>query len=257
MSRNYWTKAQDEAVIGLAEQNQTNAVIAEYLGVTTDAVKNRCRTLGITKPGLQLSVGAVYGRLTVLGKGKGKFWLCKCTCGKKTSVSAHKLIVGHTRSCGCLLVERRGKASITHGAAVGGRTKEFSIWAKMRDRCKPGMGGKSRENYAGRGITVCDRWQSFENFLADMGPCPSPKHSLDRINNDGNYEPGNVRWATALEQGRNKRNNIRLEWAGMEMCLSEWCEKAGMPYTTVNARLKKAWPWPQALYTPVRGRQHG
>lgn len=254
MSRNYWTAAQDEAVIGLTEQNQTNAVIAEYLGVTEQAVKNRRRTLDIVRPWLQLEIGAVFGRLCVVSKDTGKFWNCVCACGKEARVVLHKLTTGHTRSCGCLLVERRGQDSITHGAAIGGRTKEYSIWTKMRDRCKPGTGKKSRENYAGRGITVCERWQSFENFLADMGPCPSPKHSIDRIDNEGNYEPGNCRWATMTEQGRNKRNNIMLEWAGLTLPLSEWCERAEMPYSTVWARLVNgSWSWPQALYIPVRG----
>ena len=137
--------------------------------------------------------------------------------------------------------------TITHRMAG---TPEHKAWNQLKVRCTAPK-SKYFHLYGGRGITVCDRWLKFENFYADVGPRPSPKHSLDRINVNGNYEPGNVRWTTMKVQQRNRTNNRHLEWAGMSMTLAEWCERAEMNYKTVHTRLTDGWPWPQALYTPV------
>lgn len=143
---------------------------------------------------------------------------CKCDCGNVCEVTSSRLSNGHTRSCGCLIFEtltRNGFASKRHGesksnAKAGFRaaTPEYRIWDAMKARCC-NLNNKHFKNYGGRGIRVCDRWlDSFANFLADVGRRPSPNHSIDRINNDGNYEPGNVRWATRHEQNLNKRPSI-------------------------------------------------
>lgn len=134
----------------------------------------------------------------------------------------------------------------------GKTTKEYRAWYSLRRRCSKTAQGANAADYRDRGITVCERWQVFENFLEDVGHCPSSKHSIDRIDNDKGYRPGNVKWSTRIEQNRNTRRNAIFEWAGMRLSLAEWCERARMNYYTVHSRLTKHhWPWPQALYTPV------
>ena len=180
--------------------------------------------------------------------GKAKFlWLCICDCGAEKLIRGDKLRKGHTRSCGCLhrdlLIERnksreippssraararprkqrktdksedrRGRNSRTHGCAGKDHrtwTAEYRAWVSMKTRCSNRYVDRADyKNYYGRGIRICERWlESFENFLADVGRRPSRAHSLDRINNDGNYEPGNVRWATWREQRMNQRPRSR------------------------------------------------
>ena len=124
----------------------------------------------------------------------------------------------------------------------------------MRARCeKPYIGNFHR--YGGRGIKVCDRWQQFENFLADMGLKPSAKHSIDRVDVDGNYEPGNCRWATATEQARNTRQNRLVTVDGVTRCVAEWAEVNGIKYVTVKMRLRSGWSETAAVTTPVAARK--
>jgi hypothetical protein len=114
--------------------------------------------------------------------------------------------------------------------------------------------------YGARGIGVCDRWRSYENFLADMGRKPSPLHSIDRIDNDGNYEPGNCRWATSLEQARNKRNTMHIDMGGRIVCLREACEILGLSYNTAQRRLNAlGWSVEDTLSIPagaIRGNRY-
>lgn len=124
-------------------------------------------------------------------------WECLCDCGERVTVNGHTLRNGNTRSCGCLMR--------THGESGPDRSPEYATWKGIKRRCSAPR-CKDYKDYGGRGIRVCDRWlNSFENFLADMGRKPSPKHSIDRADNDGNYEPGNCRWATPSEQSKNRR----------------------------------------------------
>jgi len=164
-------------------------------------------------------VGQKFGKLRVLefagsDKRGQTLWVCRCDCDVESRVVVHgkDLRSGHTTSCGCYskslfaVVCKRG----THGDAVGRhRSKEYRAWLAMRERCySPKRSGYER--YGGRGIRVCDRWlHSFESFLADVGRAPddSRKWSVDRIENDGNYDPGNVRWATKSEQRKNQSRN--------------------------------------------------
>lgn len=150
-------------------------------------------------------VGQVFNRLTVMSTApnrpnKRAYWVCKCECGRETISSTNDLKQDRIRSCGCLQAETRIKANTKHGFN-GSRT--YVSWCSMLARCTNEK-LRSYKNYGGRGIVVCSRWMEFENFLADMGERPE-KHSIDRIDNDGNYEPGNCRWATASEQRKNQR----------------------------------------------------
>lgn len=150
--------------------------------------------------------GKQCGRLTVLSyagrpKPNRHMWLCKCTCGQKTVANGDALRKGTSQSCGCLRDEMSGARRRTHGAA---NTLEYHTWVGMKDRCY-NPNNRKYDRYGGRGITVCDWWlDDFENFLTDMGFRPGPGYSIDRKNNDGNYEPGNCRWATPIEQARNR-----------------------------------------------------
>jgi hypothetical protein len=162
--------------------------------------------------------GIKFGRLLAIERHHDK-WLCRCDCGNETMVKVKQLKNGNTKSCGCLYRETRGVAQRTHGLTYA---KEYGVWNSMRERCtRPRI--KGFENYGGRGISVCERWyNSFENFYADMGPRPSSKHSLDRTDNDGNYEPDNCRWVLRKEQNRNKRHKnvkVRNEFAFTSLSL--------------------------------------
>jgi hypothetical protein len=118
-------------------------------------------------------------------------------------------------------------------------TTEYRIWRHMLNRCYR-EADTDYHRWGGRGITVCDRWRySFEMFFADMGERPSPKHSIDRMNNDGNYEPSNCRWATSSEQCRNRSSNVRVEHDGQSRTIIEWSEETGLSYMTIYKRLKR------------------
>jgi hypothetical protein len=197
-------------------------------------------------------VGRRFGRLTVVGPapkvGRHLRWTCQCECGQTKEVRGGHLMAGAIQSCGCLHREDLVERSTKHGAARRGReTPEYRVWMLMTQRCH-GPGGLEDSRYGGRGIAVCGRWlHSFENFLADMGPRPSPAHSIDRIENAGDYEPGNCRWATSTEQARNTRRNRQLTYKGRTMCLAGWAVEAGLRVGTLRWRLEHDWPIERAL----------
>ncbi len=179
--------------------------------------------------------GHRYGKLTVIKSAGTRSlsgsdytqWECLCDCGKMCIVRTSEMRKGGTRSCGCLVYESAAKRR-KHGQSHGpnGRTAEYHIWGSMRSRCQRPQ-DKDFKHYGGRGICVCERWdQSFVAFFEDMGVRPSKTHSLDRINNDGNYEPGNCRWATRVEQANNKRSNRFVLFHGERMTKAEAARRA-------------------------------
>lgn len=198
-------------------------------------------------------VGHIFERLTVVEKaGKTKYgavkWRCQCLCGNETTVFASELRRGGSRSCGCLMKEvssRVGKQNFTrHGMS---REPVYSIWQAMIARCL-NPEHPTYKDYGGRGITVCARWLSFQNFFADMGPRPSPKHSLDRYpDNDGNYKPANCRWATRRQQMNNTRSNRIVIFKGRSMTVTEASREAGLNPGTVRNRLWRGWSIKRAL----------
>lgn len=152
--------------------------------------------------------GLVFDRLTVLKPatniGRTTRWWCLCVCGQIRAISSNRLRTGETRSCGCLHKEELVQRSTKHGHSKRtSRSPEYESWAAMHARCVAKK-GRNKIYYADRGIVVCERWAVFENFLEDMGARP-PNMTLDRKDNDGNYEPSNCRWATQSEQRRNSR----------------------------------------------------
>jgi hypothetical protein len=174
--------------------------------------------------------------------------LARCDCGKK-----HRLLASNwvrTTSCGCLLKEIRGKAQRTHGMA---KTPEYQAWRGMLDRCYR-EATKGFDRYGGRGIRVCKAWrESFEPFFEEVGRRPGADYSIDRIDNERGYVPGNVRWATREEQARNKRSNVELEYLGRRQCVRAWEKELGLPHFLVNSRLRRGASVEQAL-RPVEKR---
>ena len=182
--------------------------------------------------------GSLFFRLTVISQAAHSYvgkirWLCKCECGKNVIVHGGHLANGHTKSCGCLKKEITFKRSYKHGRTG---TLEYKAWIKMTERCAYEKNNRYK-NYGGRGIFVCERWKDFESFLKDMGLKPSALHSLDRIDNNGNYEPGNVRWATKEEQANNKRNNRMVTIKGKTKTLAQWCSIYGASYRKTYSRI--------------------
>lgn len=202
-------------------------------------------------------IGKRFGRLTVISVERSQatreaVFLVRCDCGTEKTIRALSITKGATQSCGCLATELLSVRMRRHGG-VG--SAEYNTWLGLRARCK-NVAAPQYEHYGGRGIKVCKRWDdSFKAFLADMGPRPSAKHSIDRIDNDGDYEPGNCRWATVSEQRNNMSSNAPITLGERTMNVTDWARELRLNRTTIMARLKRGWTAEQALTTPaVSGR---
>lgn len=191
-----------------------------------------------------ISVGQRFSRWTVESF-NGVFVSCVCDCGGRKTVKRQYLMDGRSRSCGCFKLDSIRK----HGMA---RTPEHKAWAAMKERCfNPNC--CNYQNYGARGITVCDKWKdSFKAFLADVGMRPSPLYSLERIDRKGHYEPGNVKWATRIEQNNNTRRNRDITWRGQTKTLTQWSRDLGIHESTLSKRLlRSGWTVERALTTYV------
>ena len=221
-------------------------------------------------------IGQKFARLEVIsfaGRRNGRRrWCCRCVCNEIAEVALSDLRSGAIRSCGCLareiLVERNKSQKMrnvivkrnisqemrelsrarftTHGMC---RSPIYAVRMTARDRCR-NKKNESYPRYGGRGIEF--RFKSFKEFYAELGPRPSPQHTLDRINNNGHYERGNVRWATAIEQANNKRNNHRVTAFGETKSLSDWSRVTSFPASAIKKRLKRRWDAEKTLTMPVR-----
>ena len=179
-------------------------------------------------------------------------WHCKCDCGNTTIVSHGHLKNGHTKSCGCLHKETMKAKLTTHGVR---NTSTYRSWAAAKQRCT-NPNNKRYKDYLGRGITMCPEWlNSFEAFYKDMGDCPEGM-TLDRIDNNGNYEPSNCRWATDREQANNKRNNHLLTYQGRSQSIQKWSRETGINQGTICNRVNRlGWSDAEALtIAPIPGR---
>lgn len=195
-------------------------------------------------------MGERRGRWTLISKFRRKGsdrsgWLCQCECGTVRFVSGCSL--GRTsRSCGCLARESTSARSKKHGHSVGGAlTRVYSLWRSIKQRCYDKRQWSYR-HYGARGIGLCDRWLDFNQFAADIGEPPLGL-SFDRINNDGNYEPGNVRWVTAKVQANNTRRTVRAEWKGQLRPVSEIAEMEGVSHKILCNRLHRGWTIERAV----------
>jgi len=197
--------------------------------------------------------GRVFGQLQALSRVKrdrhaagprNVVWHCLCSCGAETTARSDKLLSGRTVTCGD---HSRHPPPYRHALTYGS-------WRGMLWRCHDPR-GKNWRLYGSRGVEVCERWTGrggFENFFSDMGPRPSAQHSIDRLDNNKGYEPGNCRWATRIEQRRNQRKSLFLEIDGERVSLAEFCEKTGRDYSVVAGRLKIGWSQEDAISRPVR-----
>lgn len=207
----------------------------------------------VARPPVTLEPGFRSGRLRVvqhIAKRHGdghRMVVCDCDCGERVAIPASYIKTGKRRSCGC------GKrVPKTHGHTCGRRwSRTYRAWSNMRTRCSAYAKPEDSRLYVERGITVCDQWSSFEVFLADMGECPG-KLTLDRIDNDGNYEPGNCRWTDMKTQHRNKRTNHVVTWRGRAMTIAELAERSSINAKCLWMRLVQfGWSVEKAATTPV------
>lgn len=199
---------------------------------------------------IQVTPGERYGRLTVAqettphtspGGSTFRRFTCVCDCGNAGPVRLRNLRSGNTASCGC--------ARRKHNKSSAGT---YSTWEGMRQRClNPRSQYYSR--YGGRGITVCDRWRDFGNFLADMGERPEGL-TLERVDNNKGYSKENCRWATRRDQARNRCDTVLVTCRGETMCLTDWASRLGVHRDTIKSRLAHGWSIEAALSTPSLGR---
>ena len=202
-----------------------------------------------------IPVGTVFGRWTVIAAGeqytntngtKSSASVVLCVCGNTRTARNNSLKRGKTNSCGCLHVERMTKDGFS-------AIPEYDVLRAMIRRCTNPK-DIAYLNCGGRGITVCERWMKFENFIEDMGQRPTPRHSIDRINNDGNYEPENCRWETRKEQSNNTSRNVNITFYNKTMTLSQWAAVSQVGARTVTSRLRLGWTEKAAVWTPVKRR---
>lgn len=198
-----------------------------------------------------------FNRLVVIRKvtdavrAKRIIWECLCRCKKLHVTSGESLLKGATQSCGCLCKERTSLLNRTHGKKG---TRVYRIWSGMLNRCR-NPNSKDYCRYGGAGVTVCPRWESFENFYKDMGEPPTKTHSIHRKSNDKGYNKDNCVWATPKQQAQARKNTLFLTVDGVVKPVHEWSELSGIPATTLWSRVHRSgWDHSKAVSTPVNGK---
>lgn len=262
--RKEWAPAEDAKLARMWATGASLPEVAVALGRTANSCALRRQKIGLprrrvgpngpegklkreTSP--SLNAGARFNFLTSTGRSvteSGRpLSVYICDCGREVALQAGHVEENRQKSCGCMRGTLSGAANVTHGG-VG--LPEYEVWCGIKKRCF-NVNTVGFDDYGGRGVTVCDRWRdSFEAFLADMGTRPSSDHTIERIDNDGDYTPSNCRWALRAEQNANKRNTVRVTVDGIEMCLAVACRKLGLHYGTVYTRIKElGWPQSRAL----------
>jgi hypothetical protein len=208
------------------------------------------------KTNWELLLGTNFGDLTLLKILPARKALCLCVCGKQYETWQPSLLSGDVKSCGCMRKKYIQQASKRRNPFPYSKNPLFRAWAQMRQRCQNPK-DSSYAHYGARGVKVCLEWdQSFEKFVKDMGERPSPKHSIDRINNSGNYEPSNCRWATPKQQVRNRGATLYLTLKGITKPAAEWAEdlaaRLGLTYQNIADRRYWGWSTEKILTTTVR-----
>ena len=198
-------------------------------------------------------IGEKYGKWIVLSEAESKnhnrAFLCRCDCGTEAVVMGHNLRTGGSVQCTQCAWESHPGRKKTHGLTG---TRIYNIWRGIKLRCYI-PSHPSFDHYGGQGITMCDRWRnSFESFLEDMGKLPTQFHQIDRIDNEGNYEPNNCRWVLPKEQQNNRRNNIMISYKGETRSVADWASVLGVNQSTLYMRVKAGWPSEKVLSTPIR-----
>lgn len=213
-----------------------------------------CGCINKDRPRIGDISGRVFGRLRVIEYActikQVSHWRCVCECGKERVVAHNSLTTGNTRSCGCFNRDQVIASQKTHGMT---RSREFRCWQQMIQRCT-NTNYKNYHYYGGRGISVCQEWLvSFQAFHEHIGLAPTRKHTVDRYpDQNGNYEPGNVRWATQKEQSRNMRRNRLITIGERTQCVTDWASEVGLNRATLMNRLESGWDESAAVFTPVR-----
>lgn len=203
--------------------------------------------------------GRTFHRLTVIRHhsvvNRTYKWECLCECGTTTVVDGSKLKNGHTKSCGCLLKEFCAKPKPYKQTHNLSNTRTYRIWQGMMARCYK-LHNHAYQNYGGRGITVCERWHSVTNFVADMGEAPECA-TIERVNNNAGYSPDNCKWASPKEQVSNRRVTFKVTWNGETRPLTEWADIYGFKYHALYNRIVvHKWPLSRAFNQPYRVRRH-
>lgn len=174
-------------------------------------------------------------------------WKCICDCGSERTIAGTALRAGRHKSCGCSSPRFTSERCTTHGMV---KTKTYKTWLGMLSRCSEKSKGKTRKNYWSKGIRVCERWKTFENFLQDMGETPDGL-TLDRIDGNGNYEKGNCRWATDKEQANNTSANLLITHIGKTQTLAMWADDIGIKANTLLYRIRREIPLERAMQKKI------
>ena len=236
--------------------------ISQKYDVSQEKISKSLKRIGCSlrkgaAPFIELIPGKKYYRLTYLRETEShnnhRRGMFLCECGNKVTTGLYDVSCGHTRSCGCYHTERQRDPK-SHGETMGrNNSPEYRAWKAMKARCY-NKNNISYVNYGERGITVCRSWlNDFSVFLNDMGRKPSPQHSLDRIDNNGDYKPENCKWSTKADQRRNNRQGVHpVTINGVTRLICDWAKISGVPEESISARLRNGWDVDVAVFHPIR-----